>query len=153
MKKEDFSEKYHIYAGMLYKIALIYLGNIPDAEEILQEVFIKLCYHAPKFQNQEHEKAWLIRVTVNHCKNYLKTVWKKRVEQREDLSEYSQQEQDRELLALVISLPEKYKAVIYLHYYENYKVSEIAGILKLSESAVKMRLQRGREMLRMELQK
>ncbi len=148
-----FEQKYQLYSEMLYKIAFVYFGNSSDAEEMVQETFIKLCYHAPKFENSAHEKAWLIRVISNLCKNQLKTAWKKQVETREDMSEYLQDSRDSELLELVIALPTKLKAPIYLYYYEGYSVLEISNILKLSQSAVKMRLKRARQKLKLELEK
>lgn len=153
MDEQEFARQYKAYAQMLYKIAYVYFGTQQDAEEMVQETFIRLCCHAPCFENETHEKAWLIRVITNLCKNECKSAWKKRVERREEVEPPTQvlQEPDRELLALVVGLPEKYKAPVYLYYYEQYTVGEIAQMLGLSVSAVKMRLKRGREQLRLEL--
>lgn len=149
---DSFSEKYRLYGSMLFKIAMIHLGNKEDAEEAVQEAYIKLLYKAPEFKEHEHEKAWLIRVITNICKNMLGTIWHKRVEKMESLEDYCDNEIDLHLIESVLKLPVKYKAVIHLYYYEDYSVKEISQILKLSESAVKMRLQRGRQLLKFELE-
>lgn len=150
--KQDFKEKYDQYCKLIYKIAFIHLGNKADSEEAVQEVFIKLYRNAPEFHDSEHEKAWLIRVTSNHCKNMLRSFWRKKVTQFEDLSVYFGSQKELENAQLIINLPTKYKTIIHLYYYEGYAVKEISDILKITESAVKMRLKRGREMLKMELE-
>ena len=146
-----FEAAYDAYGPMVYRLAMVYLGSRADAEDVAQETFIRLLYKAPKFTDGEHEKRWLLRVTVNLCRDQLKGFWRKRaVELEPGLSV-----RDPESLGLaeaVVALPEKYKAVIHLHYYEGYSVAEMAEILKLSQSAVKMRLKRGRELLRMEME-
>ncbi|MGM1046816.1 MAG: RNA polymerase sigma factor [Bacillota bacterium] len=148
----DFTETYQLYGSMLFKIAMIHLGNKQDVEEAIQETFIKLMYKSPEFSDQEHKKAWLIRVITNHCKNMQGSLWRKRVIKMENLNDYFEQPSDRALMVHVMSLPFKYKTVIHLFYYEDYSVRQIAGILQISESAVKMRLQRGRKLLRMDLE-
>jgi RNA polymerase sigma-70 factor (ECF subfamily) len=149
---DDFSEKYKIYGSTLYKIAMMYLGNKEDTEEAVQEAFMKLLYKAPKFNEHEHEKAWLIRVLINICKNMASSLWHKRVVKMDSVEACYDSAVDLQLLDSVLKLPVKYKAVIHLYYYEDYSVKKIAEILKLSDSAVKMRLQRGRELLKFELE-
>lgn len=149
---EGFPLKYSLYGSMLFKIAMIHLGNKSDAEEAVQEAFIKLLYKAPAFVGSDHEKAWMIRVLVNICKNMTGSPWSKRVVRMEEVKAYCDSAADAELLESVLRLPFKYKAVIHLFYYEDYPVKQIAEALRISESAVKMRLQRGREMLRMEME-
>jgi len=148
----DIAEAYEIYGGMLFKIAMVYLGNKQDAEEAMQETFIKLMNKAPVFIDREHEKAWLIRVITNQCKNMLSSLWRKRVTRMEHMDDYFEEPSERLLMDHVMGLPFKYKSVIHLFYYEDYSVRQIAGILQISESAVKMRLQRGRKLLRMDLE-
>ena len=150
--EEYILEKYDLYKNMLFQIALSYLGNKYDCEDILQEAFIKLCYHAPEFINDEHEKRWLIRITINLCKNHRKSFWNRMKVPMEGLEEHFSKEEELEIMSDIIRLPAKYKTVILLHYIAGYKVSEISEILKLSESGVKMRLKRGREQLRVELE-
>lgn len=127
-------------------------GNKNDAEEAVQETFIKLLYKAPSFHEPEHEKAWLIRVMTNHCKNMQRSLWRRRVVSVEDIESCFQSLKDLQLFEEVVGLPFKYKAVIHLFYYEDYTVRQIAETLSLSESAVKMRLQRGRQLLKLELE-
>lgn len=149
---DHFAVKYSQYGEMLFKISMVYLGNREDAEEAMQEVFYKLLYKSPQFQDREHEKAWLIRTTVNYCKDMLRNVWRRRVVKMEDIEHYYDNTSDIDLMKEILSLPPKYKTVIHLYYYEDYSVKEIADILKIKESAVKMRLQRGRQLLRLELE-
>ncbi|MCQ6563846.1 RNA polymerase sigma factor [Paenibacillus mendelii] len=152
LPNDVFSSKYSLYGSMLFKIAMVHLGNKSDAEEAVQEAFIKLLYKAPSFVDLEHEKAWVIRVIINICKNLTGSLWRKRVVHMEQIEAYCSSAADAELVESVLRLPFKYKAAIHLFYYEDYSVKQIAEALRISESAVKMRLQRGREMLRIEME-
>ncbi len=142
------------YKDMIYRTALTLVTNHADAEDILQEVFFKyFCLH-PVFQSDAHEKAWFLRVTINEGKNLLRSAWKCR---RTDfdldaLPQPITNEQDSEVLQAVMSLPEKYRIVIYLYYYENYSVKEIADITAQSESAVSQQMTRARRKLRKKLE-
>jgi len=144
-------EKYNRYKTMLFQIAFSYLGNKHDCEDVLQEAFIKLYYQAPDFEDSEDEKRWLIRVTINLCKNHLKSFWHRKRISIEGLDEYAYTQEEKAVMSEIIRLPEKYKLVIQLYYIVGYKISEIAEIINLTESAVKMRLKRARELLRVEL--
>ncbi|MBK1810699.1 sigma-70 family RNA polymerase sigma factor [Clostridium sp. YIM B02505] len=137
---------------MLFKVCMIYLGNKEDAEEAVQESFLKLIYKSPEFINNEHEKAWLIRVTINVCKDMLRSIWRKRVVSIEDIQRYYDSSEEIEIMEEIIRLPSKYKDVIYLYYFEDYSIKDISKILKVTESAVKMRLKRGRDTLKIELE-
>ncbi|WP_054955486.1 RNA polymerase sigma factor [Paenibacillus dakarensis] len=149
----ELADAYQTYGSMLYKIAMIHLGNKEDAEEAIQETFIKLFYKAPEFSDQEHQKAWLIRVITNHCKNMQGSIWRRRVMRVEQIDDYFEfTSTDRALMDHVLQLPFKYKTVIHLFYYEDYSIHEISEILQISESAVKMRLNRGRKLLRIDLE-
>lgn len=145
-------EKYDSYKTMIYRLAFSYLGNKQDSEDVLQDVFIKLCYSAPDFPSDEDEKRWIIRVTINLCKDHLRSFWRRNKVSLEDLDEYASIQEEKEDLLEIINLPPKYKVVIHLYYFEGYNVSEIAKILNLSISAVKMRLKRGRELLKVEME-
>lgn len=159
MRKENmddlFREKYKRYSKLLFRIAFLHLGNTHDAEDVLQNVFIKLIYNAPTFKDDEHEKAWLIRVTQNHGKNVLKSSSHKT---NCELNEEIAADNCADLLkAIDISikikaLPANYKTAIFLYYYEDLTVEEVSKILHISRSAVKMRLKRGRELLKSELE-
>ncbi|MBQ7115599.1 MAG: RNA polymerase sigma factor [Clostridia bacterium] len=150
----DFRTKYKEYGEMLYRIAFVYLGNPDDTEDILQEVFIALLYNSPEFKSKEHEKAWLIRITQNKCINFLKSTSRKNIPIDElKLPTYSENQEEKiDIIKNILSLPPKYKTTVILYYYNDYSVDEIAKILKISKSAVKMRLKRAREILKIELE-
>lgn len=138
------------YTDTLYRICLTMLKSPSDAEDAVQEIMLKYMEKSPEFSDSEHEKAWLIRVAVNLCKNMLRF---HAMHPHSDLSEIlgeCRERSENELFALLTNLPLKYKSVMYLHYVEEYRVSEIASIVKISEAAVKKRLQKGRELLRNE---
>lgn len=147
----NFSTKYDLYGNMLFKISIVHLGNKEDAEEAMQEAFYKLLYSSPEFNDDEHEKAWLIRTIVNLCRDMRRSVWYKRVIKTEEIEEYYDNSPDTDVMMEILRLPAKYKTVIYLHYYEDYSIKEISEILKIKDSAIKMRLMRGRQLLKIEL--
>lgn len=149
---DNFSEKYSIYGNMLFRICMIYLGNKEDAEEAMQESFIKLMFKSPEFIDDQHEKAWLIRITTNVCKDMIRNIWRKRVVKMEEIENYCVHSSDIDIMEDVLKLPTKYKAVIYLYYFEDYTVKEISETLGIKNSAVKMRLKRGRDILKIELE-
>ena len=146
----SFEEKYDAYGAMVYRLAMVYLGRVADAEDVTQEVFLRLFDRAPAFADGAHERRWLLQVTANLCRDQLRGFWRRRASALEvDLP--VEAGADREVLAAILALPEAYKAPIHLHYYEGYSVAEVGEILHLSPSAVKMRLKRGRERLKWEL--
>lgn len=146
-------KSYETYSDMLFRIARVHLGSREDAEEATQDTFIKLMEKAPAFKDDEHQKAWLIRVITNHCKNLLGRGWRKREVKLEGLEPVAADNpEELAILQLVLAMPVKYKTVIHLYYYEDYPVQKISEILRISESAVKMRLQRGRQLLKLELE-
>ena len=155
MKRTEYIKKVERYSNNLYKIALSYCKNKYDAEDILQNVFIKLLQSEEEFQSDEHLKRWLIRVTVNCCKDYCSSFWKRRMTgldeaRREYVQEFSTLEQS-ELYEQVLKLPEKYRVVIHLYYYEEYSVKEIAEILEIKETTVQTQLMRARKKLETKL--
>jgi RNA polymerase sigma factor (sigma-70 family) len=152
LANDNFSVKYSLYGNMLFRICMVYLGNNEDAEEAMQEAFLKHMYNCPQFTSDEHEKAWLIRITTNICKDVLRSVWHKRVVKMEDIENYNDNPSDIHFMEEILKLPAKYKAVIHLYYFEDYSVKQISETLKTSESAVKMRLKRGRDILKIELE-
>lgn len=148
----EFTKKYDMYSNMIYKLSLAYLNNSSDCEDVLQDVFIKLFGTSQKFKDQEHEKSWLIRIAINSC---IDKTRKNKRQQALPLKEYifKTETNEKHMLAeLVYQLPSKLKASVHLYYYEGYKVNEISKILGISCSAVKMRLKRGREMLKIQLE-
>jgi len=147
----QFEEAYDAYGGAVYRLAMVYLGRQADAEDVAQETFVRLLYRAPAFADEAHRKRWLLRVTANLCRDQLRGFWRRRVTELEDTLPAAPPE-EQEALTAVLSLPEQYRLPIHLHYYEGYSVAETAEILKLGQSAVKMRLKRGRELLKIELE-
>lgn len=148
---DRFETVYDTYGKAVYRLAMVYLGRHADAEDVTQEVFFRFLYRAPAFTDESHQKRWLLRVTANLCRDQLRGFWRKRITELEDTIPAAPPE-EQEALAAVMALPEQYKLPIHLHYYEGYSVAEIGEILRMGQSAVKMRLKRGREMLKLELE-
>lgn len=144
---------YDKYADMLFRLCLVHLGSRSDAEDAVQDVFEKFINHLPSFNDDEHEKAWFIRVAINCChdrrrkKAYRSFVSLDSIE----FSAVSPPDESNWVLKELISLPEKYKAPLLLHYIEGYSVREISAALDITESAVKVRLHRAREKLKIQL--
>ncbi|MBM7871715.1 RNA polymerase sigma-70 factor (ECF subfamily) [Clostridium pascui] len=138
------------YSDMILRISYSYMKNFNDAEDITQETFIKLLEKQPTFQSSEQERAWLIKVAINLSKDKLKSSWFKKTAPLEGEFIATCQE-DNEIIATVLSLPLKYRSVIFLFYYEDYSISEIANILNLKESTVGSQLSRGRKLLKSKL--
>ena len=131
----------------LFRAAVAITGNKAEAEDIVQEVFVKLIEKQPRFESTEHETAWLIRVTVNLCKNRIRSHWwKKRLPLLDIYPTHDSEEAG--VIQTVLSLPVKYRTVIYLFYYEGYSAKEIADITEQRESAVRQQLTRARRMLK-----
>ena len=141
---KDIIEK---YSDMVYRIALTRTGIIENAEDVFQEVFIKYSEKKPIFENEEHEKAWFIRVTINLTKNINMSAWNKKVITLDDNIEFETKEEEN-VFSIVRELPQNYRTIIYLLYYEGYKVKEIAHIMKKREGTIKTWLFRARNMLK-----
>lgn len=139
------------YGDMVKRICFLHLKNEFDTEDIFQNVFIKYLVYEGEFENFEHEKAWFARVTINLCKDFLKSAFRKNTVSMEYLSENTpaaQDEEKREVLRAVLSLPDKYKNAVYLHYYEGYTAGEIGKIIGKKENSVYTLLARAREKLK-----
>ena len=134
------------YADMIYRVALHRLNSPEDAEDVLQEVCLALMTKNPP-EEEEHLKRWLIRVTLNKCSNLRRSFWRRK---RESLDDYTHLEAAPAptLPPELFELPENYRTVIYLYYFEDYTVPEIAAILKKNENTVKSSLQRARKRLK-----
>lgn len=147
-------ELFERYQDNLYILAFNICKNAEDAKDVVQDTFMQYHMIKKEFENEQHIRAWLIRVTVNKAKNMNRTFWRKNkvsLEEYMDTLEFATPESG-ELFETVMRLPEKYRIVVHLFYYEDYSVHEIADILKLSESNVKVRLSRARMLLRETLQ-
>lgn len=135
------------YGNMLFRIALITLGNASDAEDAVQETLIKYMQKAPAFQESEHEKAWLLKVAANTCRDVLRFRNRHQMVDIEEIQEFSRETSDSGILEALMSLPEKFRLVLTLYYVEEYHIEAIAKVIGRTTSAVKMRLQKGRKLL------
>lgn len=151
------------YSATLIKVAFTYLKNMQDAEDAVQDVFVIYMTKAPRFESEEHKRNWLMRCTINKCKDTLRSVWyKKRETLSEEVllqeqiaggssaSEYETAfgEEDSEVLQMVLSLDVKYRIPLHLHYVEGYSIKEIADMLHKKPATVGTLLSRGREKLK-----
>ncbi len=145
------------YADMVYRLALSQVKNASDADDVFQEVFIRLVSHVNELESWEHVKAWLIKVTINCVKKHYSLFWNKNVsflEEPEELSDQSDSYvmEEHPITEAVNSLPAKYRLVVHLFYYEQLSITEIGTITKQKESTVKSQLFRAREMLKESLE-
>ena len=139
--RQTLQELVERYQNNLFAVAFNVCKNAQDAEDVVQDTFLRYYTMKKEFDNEQHIRAWLIRVAVNKAKNCNRTFWRRNKCSFEEYMETLTFE-------TVMQLPDKYRIVMHLFYYEDYAVREIAKILKLSESNVKARLSRGRSMLR-----
>ena len=143
------AQAFEKYSDMVYRLAVARVKNKYDADDILQEVFLRFIKYKDRVENEEHLKALLIRITINCSKSLLTSGWFKRTE---PLSEsFSVRDEYSDTLDAVLRLPQKYRTVIHLHYYMGYSVEEIAKILKSKPSTVKSQLHRARQKLKIDL--
>ena len=153
MTETVFLEMFEKFKNTVYAVVFNYVRNVEDAADLEQEVFLKLLSHETEFESEEHMKAWLIRVSINLCKNHLRS--RSYLSDRplpEDLPAEAREKQG-ELLQWVLRLPEKYRIPLHLFYYEEYSIRQIAQVTDLPEATVKIRLKRGREKLGKSLRK
>lgn len=152
--EEEANRAIERYADTVRRICMVHLKNYADTEDIFQTVFLKYVLYSEPFENEEHEKAWIIRVTINACKDLLKSFFRSRTTSLDTLKEAAQvpDTEHSELLDAVLSLPEKYKNVVYLYYYEEYSAAEISRILKKNVNTVYTLLTRARHLLKQELE-
>lgn len=158
-EQERLEEYFKKYCPLVFRVAFAEVKSHADAEDVLQETFIKLLRYHPVFENEEHEKAWLIRTAINLSKDLLKSKWQQvTVGMDEDFHEEKTYmkvpylEED-ETLWRVLALSEKYRQPLYLFYYEDYSIKEIARALDMPEATVKTNLRRGREILKADLER
>ncbi len=142
-----------MYTDIIYRVALSYCKNRYDAEDIVQNTFVKLIKENTEFRNDEHIRKWLIRVAVNECKSMWRSFWKKNVSSLDEMEgepEFTTPEKS-ELFYAVMKLPQKYRVVVHLYYYEEYSIKEIAEILGITETSIQTRLMRARNNLKQQL--
>ena len=149
LTKEEFACAVRDHKDTVFRVAFGYMKNRDDADDITQNVFLKLFKSDTAFETPEHLRSWLIRVAVNECKSVFRMPWRK----MENIEDYAEQlamptPKHTELLSTVMGMPEKYRVIIYLFYYEEYSTEEIAGLLGIPAATVRTRLARGRKRLK-----
>lgn len=150
MNNEELLKLYDKHCDSIYKVALSYTHSVDDAWDVVQATFLKLMEKSPVL-SEYTERKWLVTVAVNKCKDLLKSGWRQRnVELDESVEKHIDimNSEEKMVFSAIMQLPLKYRLVIHLHYYEGYTFKEIAEILKISPSAVSMRLHRSRELLK-----
>lgn len=147
---EEITKAIDQYADMVRRLCFVHLKNYADTEDIFQTVFLSYAQSQVEFTSEEHEKAWLIRVTINACKDLLKSFFRRHVVSMDQLYHFPADTPDehRYLLEEVLKLPEKYRHVIYLFYYEGYTAVEISDLLNRRVNTIYTWLDRGRNQLR-----
>jgi RNA polymerase sigma-70 factor (ECF subfamily) len=153
MTDEQFTALAQTYMDTVFRLAYSYMKSKADADDITQNVLLKLYTRDKPFESPEHIRNWLIRVTLNECKSAFRTLWRK----TEDIADYANTltmptQEHRELFELVMSLPMKYRVVLYLFYYEGYTTAQIAQALHIQDATVRTHLTRGRQKLKTILQ-
>lgn len=152
MTNDVFERLARAHGDAIFRVAFHALGNRADAEDVSQTVLLKLYQTDKPFSGDDHAKHWLIRVTVNECRKLLRTPWRKRILPLEDYDGPSPVPEDHsDVLAAVMALEPKYRLCVYLYYYEDWSVREVARALDAKESTVQTRLARAREQLKQTL--
>jgi len=155
---KDAQRAFSTYGDMVYRLALVRTCQQSDAEDIVQEVFLRYLRSAPQTMEGEHEKAWLIRVTINATKSLATSAWRRKTEPLPDEvvappgSAFPGDEEPSEIYEAVMALGDPYRSAVHLFYYEGYKTAEIAGMMDANDTTVRSWLHRAREMLREALQ-
>ena len=153
MDREDYARIVQTHMDTIYRIAVSYTKVPSDADDIVQQTFVKLLSRKKVFTDREHEKRWLIRVCVNECNSFFSSFWRKNVSSIDSLEHQPMfsEEKDTDLYEAIKQLPSKCRIVIYLFYYEGYQTKEIADILHMKEATVRTRLVRARNLLKEQL--
>ncbi len=151
---DEIEKAVHLYGNTLYRICLSMLGNAFDAEDAVSESFLSYIKRASDFNSPEHERAWLIRVAVNKCRDRQRYSLKHPYAELDSIANISEEStEELGVIEALFKLPEKFRVALVLHYVEGYSVKEIAGMIGKTQSAVKMRLKKGRTLLEDELNK
>ncbi len=149
--KDYISDLLDKYGDMVLRIAYTYLKNRADAEDIVQDVFLRIIDKKPPFNDENHEKSWLIRATINMCKNKVNLFWNKNKCSIDDVQEFAVSDKyntDTSVFQAVMALGEKYRVVVYMYYYEGYSTPEIAKVIGKSETTIRSLLHRARNKLK-----
>lgn len=153
MEASEYDRIAETYIDTVYRVALSNCKNSADAQDVVQNTFVKLLKSDVDFKDDEHIKRWLIKVTVNECRSMWRSFWKKNVDYIEEIAKEPKfdTEEKSELYYEVMELPQKYRSVVHLYYYEDYSVKEISEILGIKETTIQTRLMRARKMLKQQL--
>lgn len=149
--QQEILELYEKYYEMVWRICLVRFGNSHDAYDAAQETFIRLMNYGKSFHDEEHEKAWLIRTAVNYCKDVLKSSRRKNeicLEAGEPIEAEAVAGEYTDVYEAMMDLPEKYRVVLYLYYYEGYSLKEIAELLKTNASTLRSRFAKAKELMK-----
>lgn len=147
MEKLGLEQVIRQYANTVYRLAYAHMRNPADADDVFQDVFLRYAEKTPVFADEEHRKAWLIRVTINRCRSHYRSNWWRRIVPLDEARNAAVPLADAALDEALNRLPAKYRSVIHLHYYENYATHEIGELLGLQPATVRSQLARGRRML------
>lgn len=149
--KDYISDLLDKYSDMVLRVAYTYLKNRADAEDIVQDVFLRIIDKKPSFNDESHEKSWLIRATINMCKNKVNMFWNKNKCSIDDVQEFAVSDKyntDTSVFQAVMALGEKYRVVVYMYYYEGYSTPEIADVIGKNETTIRSLLHRARNKLK-----
>ena len=147
---EEYIRIFTLFKNDIYRLAYSYTKNFSDTDDIVQSVFIKLYKNFDKFTDDTSIKKWLTKVTINECRTLFLSAWKRKVFPITDKEEniVEEKKDDSSLIDSLMQLPKKYRIVLFLFYYEDYKIKEISEILNLNESTIKTRLSRAKSLLK-----
>ena len=151
--EEEVNRAIERYSDTVRRLCMVHLKNEADTEDIFQTVFLKYVLRSAPFESEEHERAWLIRVTINACRDLLRSFFRSHSVSMDELAHLPADlpGDHREVLEAVLSLPEKYRQVVYLHYYEQYTAPQIGRLLGKNVNTIYTLLTRARQMLREKL--
>ena len=153
--EEEVRQAMERYGPSVWRVCMVHLKNRTDAEDILQNVFLKYALRDDPFESQEHEKAWVLRVAINQCRDLLSSVFRSQTVPLDQLLEEQADpvpQEHREVLQAVLSLPVKFRDVVYLYYFEGYKAAEIGKLLGKKVNTVYTLLERARKLLKVQLE-
>ena len=153
LDREDYERIVRKHLDTIYRIAVSYTKTPADADDIVQQTFVKLLSKKELFVDEEHEKRWLIRVCINECNSFFSSFWRKNVDSMDTLTTEPQftTQENTDLYDAIKSLPSKCSMVVYLFYYEGYSTKEIGKLLHIKEATVRTRLVRARKLLKEQL--
>lgn len=154
MTDKEITDIYMRNSDTIYRVAFLYMGNKADAEDVLQNVFFKLIDSGKSFSDDSYERAWLITVTKNVCRDLIKSVWRTRVVDFEGINEPSYTDiykAESMLLPEIMRLKSNYRVVLYLYYYEDYSIRDISEILNRKESTIQTWIAEGRKRLKKQM--